>query len=248
MPPHSLTPGFPASLAWGNVLKRGRHMIAASPNMTAAHDFECYLKGWSDLPRPPFLCLGPGAFHAFELEGGGSMCLNQVCLVNRDGRLVPMDFEFMDHKDLPAVIGMMGFRSDRELLSFLIHGMRWKVEAPRQIRVSHNVFSLKERARGVGEATAKLIAKGLYMAEPVRGESDLITESSPCPIPCTPCYVVGMGGADKRDKDEKRPCGNTSDPPPGEVVRERNAPHGQPDGELVLNFNELTGPNEAYPA
>ena len=42
--------------------------------------------------------------------------------------------------------------------------MRWKVEAPRQIRISHNVFSLKERARGVGEATAKLIAKGLYMA------------------------------------------------------------------------------------
>ena len=108
----------------------------------------------------------------------------------------------------------------------------------------HNLFSLKSRARGVGEATAKLIAKGLYKAEPVlvEGGPPLGTDAR-SPAFCLPQYSVGMGGADKNDKpDEKRPTSNTSDP--HRPVRERNAPHGEADGPPVVSFNDLTGPRK----
>ena len=250
MPPQALPPGFPPSLLFTEVLAGwGRRIIYKCLNATALHDFECYRTGSSDRPRHPFVCIGPGAFLFYELPGGGRIRLNQIILINDGGVLRPMDFrsDIKDHKDLAAIMGIMGFSTDKELLSFLIHGMRWKVEAPRHIRISHNVFSLKERARGVGEATAKLIERGLYTAVPVRGEHTALDDSLPCPCFSTPFYAVGMGGADKKDSSEKRPCGNTSDPPPGDVVRERNSPHGEPDGELVQNFNELTGPKVIPP-
>ena len=248
MPPQQLPPGFPTSFTYEQVLAGwGRRLIADCISKTAAHDFEAYRQGWSELPRHPFVCLGPGAFLVFQhVDGTGSTRLNQFCLhVCEDGRLRPSQFEFRDHKSLPHIIGQMGFTTDQELLSFLIHGMRWKVEAPRHIRFSHNVFSLKNRARGVGEATAKLIDAGICDAWPVVQEGVVFTASSPCPLVFTPQYSVGMGGADKVDSDEKRPCGNTSDP--HVLVRERNHPHGNPDGDIVINFNDLTGRKGAPP-
>ncbi|KAL3903959.1 MAG: hypothetical protein SGPRY_011470 [Prymnesium sp.] len=115
-----------------------------------------------------------------------------------------------DHKDLEAIIGAMGFTTDKELLSFLIHGARWKVEAPRQIRMGHNVFSLKARAKGVGEAIAALVAKRLYTAFRVCYETEPLTLASPCPLPTSPAYAIGTGGQDKTDKpEEKRPTQGT---------------------------------------
>lgn len=243
LPPQQLPDRFPESLAYSEVIRRwGRRIVASCINTTAAHDFECVLNGWSDLPRHPFCCLGAGAFHNFHFADGiGSLPLNMVLLrVCDDGRLRPTDFEYMDHKDLAAIIGIFGFSTDKELLSFLIHGVRWKVPWPRQIRFSHNVFSLKSRAVGVGDATARLIDKGLYIATPVLAQGQQLTEDSPCPLATTPQYSQGMGGQDKKDKpDEKRPCANDSDP--HNLERERNSPHGDPDGPVVVSKNDMTG-------
>ena len=234
MPAQATPEGFPESFAFSDIVRQwGRRVIYDALNMTAAHDFECFREGWSSKPRHPFICLGPGCFKHFRLIGGGSVCLNQFVLEQHtDGRFRLMDFATLlnDHKPLAAVIGLIGFSTDKELLSFLIGGMRWKAPAPRQFRLGHNLFSLKSRARGVGNATAKLIGKGLFEATLVCVEGDVISDDSPCPLCTSPQYSMGMGGADKTDKpDEKRPTGNVSEP--HEPVRERNHPHGEPDGE-----------------
>jgi hypothetical protein len=243
VPPQCLPEGFPDHLNYSEVVRGwGRRKIAAGLDMNWQHDLQCYRDGWSDRPRHPFLCLGPGAFHSFHFNDGvGSICLNQILLqTGDDGLLRPMHFEYMDHKDLEAIIGTMGFSSDKELLSFLIHGARWKVAWPRQIRISHSVFSLKSRAKGVAEATAKLIDAGLYIATALVSEGEHITETTTCPLATCPQYSTGMGGADKTDKPwEKRPCGNTSDP--HTVIFEQNKPHGPPDGPRVLSVNDMTG-------
>ena len=244
MPPQAVPAGFPASFAYAEVVRRwGRRVVAESLNKTIAHDAECYLTGWSEKPRHPFICLGPGCFKHYHFEDGGKILLNQFVLINDGhGRLRVMDFavDITDHKSLDAIIGIMGFSSDKELLSFLVHGMRWKAATPRHFRIGHNLFSLKSRARGVGEATAKLVAKGLFDAEVVCQVGEVLTEDSPCPLWCSPQYSMGMGGADKTDKpEEKRPTGNVSEP--HKPTRERNSPHGDPDGDEVINFNDLTG-------
>ena len=96
--------------------------------MTAEHDFECFHNGNSEKPRPSFICLGHGAFRRFPfVDGIGSLCLNQLILVQgTDGRFRLLDYEqdLGDHKSLRAIIGIMGFSTDKELLSFLIHGSR----------------------------------------------------------------------------------------------------------------------------
>ena len=244
MPPQQRPEGFPESFLFSELVKSwGRRILYDALNMTAAHDFECVRLGWSDLPRHPFICLGPGCFRHFRFDGGGSVCLNQFIMIQGDdGRFRLLDFaaELDDHKNLAAIVGIMGFSTDKELLSFLIGGMRWKAPAPRHFRVGHNLFSLKSRALGVGDATAKLIDKNLFEARLVCVEGETISDSSPCPMYTSPQYSMGMGGADKTDKpDEKRPTGNVSEP--HTPVRERNAPHGEPDGEWVVSFNDLTG-------
>ena len=241
VPPQQLPEGFPETLRWVEVLRTWtRRMLVRAIGMNAEHDFECYDAGWSDKPRHPFLCIGPGGFHNFSFaDGVGDIPYNQFLLrVHPDGLLRPMHFEHFDHKDLEVVIGQMGFSTDKELLSFLIHGARWKVAWPRQLRVSHSVFSLKTRARGVGEATAKLVEAGLYIAELLITRGETLSEDVPCTA-TLPQYSTGMGGADKTDKPEKRPCGNTSDP--HDVVYERNQPHGPPDGPRALSVNDMTG-------
>ena len=250
MPPQAAPDGFPESFAWEDVCRRwGRRCFAEALNATFDHDAECVTHGWSTKPRHPFICLGPSVFKFFHFQDGGKIRLNQFILVRgSDKRLRLFDFTSAtgDHKKLEAVIGAMGFTTDKELLAFLIHGMRWKIEAPRHFRIGHNLFSLKSRAKGVGDATAKLIHAGLFDAFCVRDAGTPLSEDSPCPTWFTPQYSMGMGGADKNDKpDEKRPTGNVSEP--HVFTRERNHPHGDPDGDPVVSFNDLTGIRNAGP-
>ena len=243
MPPQQLPEGFPESFAWDEVAKEWlRRMMAAAIQMNAEHDFECYEHGWSDKRRHPFFCAGAGGFHSFHfIDGSGSVPLNLFLLrvSAQDSRLRPMEFEWLDHKDMEVIIGQMGFSTDKELLSFLLHGARWKVPWPRQMRISHPVFSFKSRAKGVAEATAKLIHAGLFLAEPLLRQGDQLSALHPVTA-TSPQYSTGMGGADKTDKPwEARPCTNSSDP--HDEVYERNAPHGPADGDRVLSVNDMTG-------
>ena len=50
---------------------------------------------------------------------------------------------------------LLGEHDDHQLLSLIMHGVRWGVQAPMQIRIAANLERLDERARGVGEARAR---------------------------------------------------------------------------------------------
>ena len=68
-PPQALPPGFPAELQYAQVIRRwGRRAAAEAFNVNAAHSFDCYANGWSDMPRHPFVCLGPGVFKNLHLH------------------------------------------------------------------------------------------------------------------------------------------------------------------------------------
>jgi hypothetical protein len=253
MPPQQAPPGFPQSFAENEVLHGWAcRLIHTAIGKEARHSFECFRQGASSVKREPFFALGAGAFRRWAPPSGGPpICLNQFILEQgADGRYRLLDFHkaFPDHKNLEAIMGIMGFSTNKQLMSFMISGMRWKAEAPREIRVSHGVISLDSRVRGVGDSLAKLADKGMLDARLVCLESDLdssggVAACAP-PLPYLPCYVVGLGGQDKADKpDEKRPTGNTSDP--HTEVRARNEPHGPPDGDMVVSFNDLTGPKKA---
>ena len=66
------------------------------------------------------------------------------------------------------------------------------------------------------------------------------------PFVIIPPYVVGTGGTDKPDNpDEKRIVGDCGRPHPEEQARERNSPHGEPDGPAVMSVNDMMGPSQA---
>ena len=58
-----------------------------------------------------------------------------------------------------------------------------------------------------------------------------------------PTYIPEIGGVDKVDspglEGEKRKIGNSTEP--HDEIRSRGKKHGTPDGDLVLNFNDMTG-------
>ena len=57
-----------------------------------------------------------------------------------------------------------------------------------------------------------------------------------------PFYCIGSGGTDKNGSDEKRIVGDQTAPHPESQVRERNKPHGEPDGPLLVSMNNMMGP------
>ena len=124
LPAPILPPNFPVSFAEEDVLRTWfRRMQREALNKTAAHDFEAYRHGWSEKPRHPFICGGPGAFRDYDLGGGHKVNLSLFLLEQRtDGRFYPFDWSqsHRDHKILLFLLGIFGFTSDKELLSFLL--------------------------------------------------------------------------------------------------------------------------------
>jgi hypothetical protein len=54
---------------------------------------------------------------------------------------------------------------------------------------------------------------------------------------------VGTGGTDKPDNpNEKRIVGDQGCPHPEQALRERNQPHGPPDGPIIVSMNDMMGP------
>ena len=125
-------------------------------------------------------------------------------------------------------------------LSLIFEGVRWNVAPPRQIRVRRNVASFKPRVRRVSDATLKLSQAGLFEFLPLRTAHQPILPSTSPHLLQIPQYLVGVGGTDKPDSTQVRKVCDTS--APHQIVRERNTPHGQPDGPVTVNFNDLTGP------
>ena len=158
--------------------------------------------------------------------------------------LLPFDRPGRTHWTLSFIKQVMGDISDRQLLSFIFEGVRWGVDAPRQIRVATNLQRMTGRARGVAAAYKKLLDKGLYYKyRRLRRADERIDPDGPGPLLHIPTYVVGSGGTDKADNpEEKRVVGNQSAPHPDEMVRERNRHDGEADGPVAESLNDMMGP------
>ena len=249
LPPQQVPPGF-VPLPWQKILRGwARRSICASLNRTAERDFECLETGASALRRPDYVCIGPGGGkEIIHADGIGSY--NALSIVweldTETGLYGALDFARpgRTHWVLNMLRQLLGQHDDHQLMSFVMDGVRWGVQAPMQIRIAANLERLDERVRGVGEAFAKLLKKGLYYKyRKLRRAHELIDPNGPGPFVTIPVYIVGTGGTDKPDNPhEKRIVGDQGCPHPEQALRERNEPHGPPDGPLVVSLNDMMGP------
>jgi hypothetical protein len=165
--PFPVPPGFKPQ-PWTSILRGwARRACCASLNQTASRDLECYANGSSVQRRPEYVCIGPGgAKEIAHADGIGTY--NALTIIweldPATGLYDKLDFERpgRTHWVINMLRQLLGKHDDHQLLSLIMHGVRWGVQAPMQIRIAANLERLDERARGVGEAFAKLLKKGLY--------------------------------------------------------------------------------------
>ena len=259
-PPQHVPDGGNEARSWTELIKPwARRMICSNFNMTAARDHETWSSGESAKPRPSFLILGSGAAHMQIHPDGPPFSWNAFDVIwerDSDGLYRPMDFQqlFKDHK-LFAFIAEMFYDTkrdveftDHELVSFLLHGVRWKVDMPREIRVAHQLASLDSRYKGVSRSTKKLAAAGLFIATKLTRlrdgeEAQPFTPDGPSPLVYIPQASSPVGGADKKGTEEKRKVNAQTSPyvlPDGTRPKARNKPNGLPDGAEAISLNEMT--------
>ena len=249
LPPQQVPPGF-KPMTWQGILRGwALRKICIALNATADRDYECYEKGSSARRRPAYVCIGPGGGKEIaHADGIGSY--NALSIVYEldpsTGLYDKMDFQRpgRTHWNLGYLKEAFGIHDDQQLMSLVMHGVRWGVQAPLQIRIAANLERLDARIRGVGEAFKKLIAKGLYYKyKKLRRAHEQISPDGPGPFIIIPSYIVGTGGTDKPDNpNEKRIIGDQGAPHADQRVHERNAPHGDPDGPAVTSLNDMMGP------
>ena len=253
--PNSYTP-----LPWSGLLRLwGRRLICSQLDHEADRQFNVWAHGSSDMPRQRYLVLGPGAMTSIPHSDGIGSWLSSDILWEyheADGLFHKLDFNafLKDHKSRKQLRRMFGNCSDQELLSLMLHGVRWKAPLPRQYRIANNLESLDPRLRSVSRSLCKLVHAGLYVAVKLRRAGGKLDPDGPPPVRYHPQWSTGKGGADKKDNpSEARPVGDAS-APHGDVL-ERNHPHAracltqQPtpdvaDGPIVVSLNELTGPSK----
>ena len=249
LPPQQVPPGFKPR-RWTEILRPwARRACCAALNQTADRDFECLTAGASARRRPGYLCIGPGGGSMIpHADGIGSY--NALSIVweldAQTGLYDALDFARpgRTHWVLNMLRQLLGDHDDQQLMSLVMDGVRWGVQAPMQIRIAANLERLDERVRGVGDAFAKLLKKGLYYKfKKLRRVNEMIDPDGPGPFITIPVYVVGTGGTDKPDNPhEKRIVGDQGCPHPEQALRERNQPHGTPDGPLIVSLNDMMGP------
>ena len=219
LPPQSVPPGF-TPRSWLEILRPwARRLCSNALNATADRDFECWHKGSSTLRRPPYVCIGLGGGKEIpHADGIGSY--NALSIVYEldpaTGLYDKLDFQRpgRTHWNLAYLKEAFGIHDDQQLMSLVMHGVRWGVQAPVQIRIAANLERLDARIRGVGEAFKKLIAKGLYYKyAKLRRAHEKISPDGPGPFIIIPSYIVGTGGTDKPDNpNEKRIIGDQGAP------------------------------------
>ena len=256
LPPQPVPAGVTA-LSWCDIVRRyARVFVCDTINKNAKYDLACYKTGSGNGRRAPFLALDDrAACMIAHADGVGSWNAFTVIWERRDdGMYVPMDFNkpYAEHKNLSFLRWLFGNITDLALLSILFEGMRYKAgwpgQPPRQIRIAHNVQSLDERIAGVAKVMLEHIELGITEVTKIcRVETEVLSPDDPKgPLLNLPSYVVGVGGVDKSDSPgpdgEKRKVGNSTEPH-GEVLA-RGTPHGEPDGEIITSFNDMTGPSK----
>jgi hypothetical protein len=161
LPPQQVPPGF-KPMTWQGILRDwARRKCCAALNATADRDYECYETGSSARRRPPFVCIGPGGGKEIpHADGIGSY--NALSIVYEldpsTGLYDKLDYQRpgRTHWNLQYLKEVFGIHDDQQLMSLVMHGVRWGVQAPLQIRIAANLERLDARIRGVGEAFKKL--------------------------------------------------------------------------------------------
>ena len=247
LPPQALPPGF-KPIPYTRALRQwARRMIASQYNTNMQFDAECYRHGHA----PP----GKRRASAFAL-GRGAAC--QIPHADGIGSYNPMDLLLERRADNPELFDAVDFTvpekrkwvfdviqrhigsdGNNEMLSFLFHGVRWKIEAPRQLRFTRNLQRYDDRAQKIEVALRGLEKRGYVDVIPVCKVAAGITVDGPNPLLRMPQWECGIGGIDKSD-GAVRIVGDCSDP--HDHVRERNRHDGDADGPVVVSFNDLSGP------
>ena len=136
-------------------------MIATAKNHNAAFDAFCITHGHAPpgKSRSKSFTLGRGAAHDIpHADGIGTynpldLMLETICEVDprRGEWLDAVDFTIAENRKwiFDKIANHIGTCNNQELMSFLFHGVRWKLEAPRQIRCSKNLQRLDDRAQKV---------------------------------------------------------------------------------------------------
>ena len=246
LPPQQVPPGF-TSVSYTDALRLwARRMIADNKNRNMRYDGHCLVHGCApdDMTRAADTVLGRGAGKLIPFQDGiGSFNVLDLLLeTGDDGRFYPLDFEKPDRRVwvFDIIKKYIGATTDQEIMSFIFHGVRWKLRAPTQIRLLHNLKRLDTRMAKVNNKLAELVQKHYITAHPICKVADGITEDGPNPFLYLFEWDCPIGGADKPGKPHlARVVGDMSSP---RNVYERNTPDGEPDGPLVVSFNDLSGP------
>ena len=256
LPPQRVPDGI-ASLPWTAIVRTwGRRLIVHEMNIATEYDDYCFVHGRPPtargLRRPVNFALGRGAAHQVPFQDGvGSWnAFDVIWERHPDGLMYPLDFTPVNRRRwvVDAIKKFIGHTSDRELLSFLFEGVRWKLDAPRQIRVSRNLASYGTRAQAVAESMMKVVKKGIFKMVPIAPVDVKLDVDGESPLAMIPGWEVGCGGVDKPDKpNECRVVGDSSDPHNHRF--EINGPHeaaslqaAASERPQVVSFNDLSGP------
>ena len=244
LPPQAVPPGF-RPMPWSDVMRTwARRMTCDFRNQNMVYDAYCLEQGSppTSMKRADDIVFGRGAAKQIRHEDGiGTWNAFDVILeVRADGLLDALDYTKVEPRPwfFEAIAEYIGSDSNQEILSFIFHGVRWKLDAPRQVRLCHNLARLNAIVPEVNEALFELERLQYIEIRWVCRVQDKFDVDGPCPFNYIPGWDVGIGGLMKANG--KARCVGNMTAPLGKF--ERNAPEGPPDGEAVVSFNDLSGP------
>ena len=245
LPPQAVPPGF-QPLRYDQVLRGwSRRMIARAYNRGMVYDAFCFDHGSapSEQQRPASFTLGRGAAMTIKhTDGIGSYNAFDLLLELRDDGLYhPVDFTKPEKRVwvFEVIKEYLGTISNQEIMSFLFHGVCWKVNLRGQLHVSRNLARYDERGPQIAATIEKLSKAGYVDLVHICDVQDGLTPEGPSPLLYVPQNHVPIGGIDKGD-GTARVVGDMSDPHDGQLLREKE--HGEPDGNTASSLNELSGP------
>jgi hypothetical protein len=155
LPAQRVPDGYPPAAHWDYHLREwARRLTCDVLNDNNAYDGQCFVNGAAPAGtrRHANIVLGKGAGRVHEhADGIGSFnALDVITERGADGKMSPLDFTAEDRRvwAFDVIEEFIGSTDDQLVLSFLFHGVCWMVDAPRQLRLFHNLERYDTRAVG----------------------------------------------------------------------------------------------------
>lgn len=145
-------------------MEREAYFFSSSPPPRGSTDEEKEAWMAASPPAPKDFLAGDGAFRLIpHADGIGSWRANSIIFdVNPDGSIFPMDTAAAPytHWCLETLRKVFDCGDDRELLSHVFEGLRYKAPRPRQMRILTNMESLATHVRPIADDISKLADAG----------------------------------------------------------------------------------------